>query len=194
LLATLLHRDGPLKDRIELSLPDAGDDELRRALIVTVDTPYDVVQFGTTHLNWKPDHGWIRERQVADICDMMAQHTSPDGFPRILAGDFNAVPGSPEISYITTPKLHNSHEYRMVDAWLVAGDRSSGFTWSNRNTYARQANDEDRRLDYIFVGQPLANAIGRVDVCRIVCNDEENGVWPSDHFGVYAELRTEPLH
>jgi hypothetical protein len=29
--------------------------------------------------------------------------------------------------------------------------------------------------------------------CRVVCDDEQDGVWPTDHFGVYAELRTEPL-
>jgi hypothetical protein len=27
----------------------------------------------------------------------------------------------------------------------------------------------------------------------VVCDDERDGIWPSDHFGVYAELRSEPL-
>jgi len=27
----------------------------------------------------------------------------------------------------------------------------------------------------------------------VVCDDEEGGVWPTDHFGVYAEIRTEPI-
>ena len=31
-----------------------------------------------------------------------------------------------------------------------------------------------------------------VALCE-VCDDEVDGVWPSDHFGVYAELRTEPI-
>jgi hypothetical protein len=29
---------------------------------------------------------------------------------------------------------------------------------------------------------------GSVLSCRVVCNEPENGVWPSDHFGVYTEL------
>jgi hypothetical protein len=29
--------------------------------------------------------------------------------------------------------------------------------------------------------------------CRAVRNDEQDGVWPTGHFGVFAELRTEPL-
>jgi hypothetical protein len=35
--------------------------------------------------------------------------------------------------------------------------------------------------------------IGKIEKCRVVCDDEVDGVWPSDHFGLYAELRTEPL-
>ena len=31
-----------------------------------------------------------------------------------------------------------------------------------------------------------------VALCE-VCDDEVGGLWPSDHFGVYAELRTEPI-
>ena len=27
----------------------------------------------------------------------------------------------------------------------------------------------------------------------MVCNEPKGGVWPSDHFGVYAELRAVPL-
>ena len=32
-----------------------------------------------------------------------------------------------------------------------------------------------------------------LESCRIVCNDEKDGVGPSDHVGLYAELRTEPV-
>ena len=35
--------------------------------------------------------------------------------------------------------------------------------------------------------------IGQITDCRVVCNEPKAGVWPSDHFGVYAELRAVPL-
>jgi endonuclease/exonuclease/phosphatase family metal-dependent hydrolase len=79
------------------------------------------------------------------------------------------------------------------DAWLVAGRDSDGITWSNRNAYARTALEPDRRIDYVFVDYPLRDGRGRVEACRVVCDDERAGVWPSDHFGVVADLRTEPL-
>jgi hypothetical protein len=35
-------------------------------------------------------------------------------------------------------------------------------------------------------------AAGQLTQCAIACHDEKDGVWPSDHLGVYAELRTDP--
>ena len=67
-------------------------------------------------------------------------------------------------------------------------------TWANRNAYAAPWIEPDRRIDYVFVGPPQQpSGIGNVETCRVVCDDVEADVWPSDHFGVYAELRTESL-
>lgn len=81
------------------------------------------------------------------------------------------------------------------DAWKVAGEHSlgSGFTWCNRNPYAQSAHEPDKRIDYIFSGYPCSDGRGILESCRVVCNDEKDGVWPTGHFGVFAELRTEPV-
>jgi hypothetical protein len=39
----------------------------------------------------------------------------------------------------------------------------------------------------------VPSGIGNVETCRVVCDDAVDGVWPSDHFGVFAELRTKPV-
>ena len=49
------------------------------------------------------------------------------------------------------------------------------------------------RLKRFFAGFPKQSGVGLIETCRVVCDDQRDGVWPSDHFGVYAELRTEPL-
>ena len=116
----------------------------------------------------------------------MLARTAGAGFPPILAGDFNAEPGSDEIRGLSDRRS------RWVDAWSAAGDGGPGSTWASRNPYARLAGELDRRIDYIFVAPPGADGRGRVESCRVVCDDERDGVWASDHFGVYAELRTEP--
>ena len=51
----------PIRDREELQLPHGGDGEKRAALSVTLDSEFGPVGLTCTHLNWKFDHGAIRE-------------------------------------------------------------------------------------------------------------------------------------
>ena len=181
-----------IRDREELRLPDGGDGETRAALSVTVEAPFGPVGFTCTHLNWKFNHGAIRERQVVAVCDLALRRRPREGFPPILVGGFNAEPDSAEIRYVTGLQSLEGRSVALLDAWRLGGDAGPGLTWSNVNSYARPALVPDRRIDYIFVGFPQQNGLGQVVECRVVCDDERDGVWPTDHFGVYAELRGEP--
>ena len=113
--------------------------------------------------------------------------------PPLLLGDFNAEPDSAEIRYVTGRQSLGERSVAFLDAWQVAGDGGPGFTWSNTNDHARPNLEPDRRIDYVFAGFPRRDGTGQILRCRVVCDAAEDGVWPSDHFGVYAELRAEPL-
>jgi endonuclease/exonuclease/phosphatase family metal-dependent hydrolase len=182
-----------IADRETLALPDADDGETRAALSVTVESPFGPLGFTTTHLHWKLHHGAIRERQVLALCDFALRRRPRGGFPPILCGDFNAEPDATEIRYVQGLQALEGRSVHFRDAWRVAGDGGPGITWSNRNPYALTWNEPERRIDYIFSGYPQADGIGRVEHCRVVCDAEGDGAWPSDHFGVYAELRTDPI-
>jgi endonuclease/exonuclease/phosphatase family metal-dependent hydrolase len=181
----------PIRDRETLQLPDAGDEEQRVALSVTVEAPFGPVGFTVTHLNWKRHHGPVRVRQALAARDLSWRRRPPDGFPPILVGDFNAEPDSAEIRAVTGLPVPPPGDLRYLDAWAAAGE-GNGATKSTRNPYTREPPKPERRIDYIFVGPPRPDGIGRVKQCRVVCDDEYAGVWPSDHFGVYAVLQTEP--
>lgn len=187
----------PILDREELRLPDRGDWETRAALLVTIDSPYGPLGFTCTHLHWQFNHGHVRERQVALLAERAWKRRPQNGFPPIIVGDFNAEPDSDEIRFMKGLHSHNGKSVAFLDAWGVAGDPSlpgeegRGITWSNRNPYARIEYEPCRRIDYIFAGLPGRAALGKIESCRVVCNEEEDGVWPTDHFGVFAELRTE---
>ena len=183
----------PIQDRDEKALPDAGDGERRVALSVTIATPHGPLGLTCTHLNWKLHHGWVRERQVVALADFARARRPGLELPPVIAGDLNAEPDSAEIRYLTGLQSLEGRSAHFYDAWRVAGDGSPGFTWSNRNPYARIAIEPDRRIDYVLAGYPQPSGIGRIDACRVVCDDEADGIWPTDHFGVYAELRTEPI-
>jgi endonuclease/exonuclease/phosphatase family metal-dependent hydrolase len=182
----------PILESEAIALPDAGDGEKRSALSATLDSPLGRVSFTCTHLHWKFRHGEVRERQVQAVCDLVLRRRVRGGFPSILVGDFNAEPDSAEIRYVTGLQSLAGRSVAFLDAWRTVG-QGAGITWSNRNAYARLALEPDRRIDYIFTGFPLRSGVGQLLDCRVVCNDEKDGVWPSDHFGVYAELRSEPL-
>ena len=72
------------------------------------------------------------------------------------------------------------------------GGPGHGSTWSNTNSYAALEYEPGRRIDCVFAGLPLRSGLGQILVCRVVCDDEVNSAWPSDHFGVCAELCSEP--
>jgi endonuclease/exonuclease/phosphatase family metal-dependent hydrolase len=183
----------PHAEREEIRLPDSGDGEIRVALSVTVSAPLGPISFTCSHLNWRFHHGWVRERQVMALCQHVRRRRPRDGFPPLLVGDFNAEPESAEIRFVSGLQSLEGRSMYFRDAWAYAGEGGDGITWSNRNAYARRWLEPDRRIDYVFVGPPRRDGIGLVERCRVVCCEERNGVWPSDHFGVYAELRTEPL-
>ena len=181
----------PLTDREELRLPGLADFETRAALSVDVAAPFGPISFTVTHLNWRLDQGFVRERQVRAVCALALRRAPRGGFPPLLAGDFNAEPEATEIRYVTGLHALEGQSVCFLDAWARVGDGGPGFTWSNANPWARRACEPDRRIDYVFSALPRRDGLGEPLACRVVCDDQADGVWPSDHFGVYAELRSE---
>jgi endonuclease/exonuclease/phosphatase family metal-dependent hydrolase len=182
----------PITDVEALALPDGGDAEKRCALSVTLDSPLGEISFTCTHLNWKFRHGEVRERQVQAVCDLALRRRVRGGFPSLLVGDFNAEPESAEIRFVSGLQSLGGRSVAFLDAFRTVGE-GPGITWSNQNPYARANLEPDRRIDYVFTGFPRRDGVGQLLHCRVVCNDEKEGIWPSDHFGVYAELRSQPL-
>ena len=74
--------------------------EGRLALFAEIDGPRGRVPVFCTHLNWKYQHGHIRQRQVADLARFV-DRMRPWTFPPIVCGDFNADPGAEEIRMLT---------------------------------------------------------------------------------------------
>ena len=183
----------PLRERAVLGLPASGDGETRSALSVLAEAPFGPVSFTCTHLNWRFHHGHVRERQVLALAEWVWQRRPRDGFPPLLVGDFNAEPDSAEIRFVSGLQSLGGRSVYFADAWRVAGRDGDGITWSNRNDHAREWLEPDRRIDYVFAGPPRRDGRGQIVSCRVVCDDVRDGVWPSDHFGVLAELRNAPI-
>ncbi len=162
--------------------------EGRLALFARVDGPRGAIPVFSTHLNWKFEQSHVRQLQVTDLAKFV-DRMRPWKFPPVVCGDFNAEPTSEELRMLTG--LTNCPVDGLVfhDAWAVAGGGGRGLTWDNANPYAVSRFEPDRRIDYILVGWPAAGGAGHIVSCKVTGNSPVDGVWPSDHHAVLAELR-----
>jgi endonuclease/exonuclease/phosphatase family metal-dependent hydrolase len=179
----------PIRRHAVEALPGTETAEYRCAVAALIDAPFGSVPFVTTHLNWKFHHGAVRERQVVALADFTNQWAKGARFPPILAGDMNADPDSNEIRFLCGLAAIVGRSTYFQDAWRIAGDGTPGYTWDNRNRFAAMMFEPNRRIDYLFVG--LANTAGRgwIDSVRVTMTEPHGEVFPSDHFGIVADVR-----
>jgi endonuclease/exonuclease/phosphatase family metal-dependent hydrolase len=169
-------------------LPARHDaEEMRTLVFAEVDGPRGPVQVFNTHLNWRFDHSDVRQEQVRYICERI-EEKRPRTFPPILCGDMNAPPDSTEMWMLSGKTTLPVPKLVLHDAWEMAGD-GPGHTWSNDNPYARLDLEMSRRIDFIWSGWPRAGGAGHVTSCEVIGQEAIDGVVPSDHYGVLAELR-----
>ena len=117
------------------------------------------------------------------------QRKSIKDYPPVMGGDFNAEPMSDEIRMLKGLTTCPVPDLFFRDAWDAAGSGGPGYTWDNRNAHAAEEFDPNRRIDYIFVGPPKRRTAGHIKDCRVVADQPIDGIFPSDHFAVQAELR-----
>lgn len=170
-----------------LPAPD-GLDELRLVLRATIAAPWGDLEVFSAHLNWRLDQSHVRQAQVEAICAFVAGTHARRTFPPVLCGDFNADPESDEIRMLTGLAAVPVEKLVFIDAWR-AGGVGPGMTWDNRNAFAAEDYEPDRRIDYVLVGYPRDAGIGQVLDAELLGCDPIDGTWPSDHFGVVATLR-----
>ncbi len=184
----LLSRWPIISDDFAMLFGEEETGEGRLVLFAEVDGPRGHIPVFCTHLNWKFEHSNIRQHQVTDLTRFVDKKR-PFTYSPIVCGDFNSEPSSDEIRMLTGLTSCPVEDLVFHDAWSVAGGDAGGITWDNRNPYAISEFEPDRRLDYIFVGWPGSGGAGHIVDCRLAGNKPIDGVWPSDHYAVVAELR-----
>jgi endonuclease/exonuclease/phosphatase family metal-dependent hydrolase len=169
---------------------EARDDEGEERLVVfaEIDGPRGPIQVYCAHLSWRDDHSAIRQAQVAEICRLVREKR-PRSFPAVLCGDLNADPTSDELRMLTGQSAVPVPGVMFRDAWLAAGNTTSGATASNANPFNAAALDRDRRIDFVLVGTPKLGGVGHTVAARVAGDHPVAAMWPSDHLAVVAELR-----
>jgi endonuclease/exonuclease/phosphatase family metal-dependent hydrolase len=102
--------------------------------------------------------------------------TRGDG-PTVIAGDFNAELGTPEMNLITAGHL---------DAFHVVHPKASR---SEAVTYNQRFGPDPGAIDHIFVERKAATRLTPI-ACEVIFRTVgPDSVWASDHFGVVAKMR-----
>ncbi|MGW0732777.1 endonuclease/exonuclease/phosphatase family protein [Streptomyces sp. NPDC002851] len=189
----------PVLDRAVLRLPVpryvngavGTEDDGRLALYALLDAPGHPVPFFSAHLTASVTGSAIRCQQVAAIAEFVAERRGASAFPPVLTGDFNAWPDSDEIrllgGYRSAPVVPGQ---LLLDAWEYADPAAPSATWDPENPYVAATFSPPVRIDYVHVGQTGPDGLGRVLSVRRAGHGPvgPDGVWPSDHAAVLAEL------
>jgi endonuclease/exonuclease/phosphatase family metal-dependent hydrolase len=146
----------------------------RVLLSATVRAPWELFRVFSTHTRENP----CQTRRVGEFA-----REQRGRLPAVLMGDFNAVAESLAITALTDDE-------GFVDAFRVANPTEAGLTvWQRVDAPTTTAR---RRADYVFL-VPGTAFPGRVLSSRVVLNapgrlPDGTTLWPSDHYGVLAEL------
>lgn len=180
----------PILETAERRLP-AGDlrDDGKTALYASIDAPGGPLPFFATHLNSGPAESGVRCLQVRELAAFVSERAQGSGYPPVLAGDFNAEPDFDEVrlmgGYRTAPAVPG---LVLLDAWRFADPALPGGTWDIADQDSVNFGHHPTRIDYLFVGLPGPGGRGTVRAAHRAADHRVDGVWPSDHAAVVADL------
>lgn len=176
----------PIVEVVSRPIPSDPRDGDRGALLVAVETPLGVARIVNTHLTYirDVDTDMLKLEQVQAV---LAEPWLRDAASiRLLCGDFNSVPDSPTVAYI---REHSGwHVLEAAPRSALGGERP--VTFSPRNANVREG-ARSVVLDYVFSLAPAARRQPRVSAA-VVLDQPTGSVFPSDHFGVFAEIGAPP--
>lgn len=178
----------PLHDVRHVPLPEPRPDSCRILLSAGITVGIERVWVHTTHLHWRLGDGLAREAQVVAI--HAAARACGDGL-HVLGGDFNTAPEHDEIRYLVGQHTLAGQRAVWQDAFARIHPGERGDTWCRRNPMTDELGQlpRDRRIDYIFVSPEERRGRGRILDARVVLDaPDAMGIWPSDHFGVLADI------
>ncbi len=180
----------PILESAERRLPTVPGfpDDGKTALHALIDVPGGPLPFFTTHLNSGVPESEVRCAQVRELAAFVVERaTGP--YPPVVTGDFNAEPDFDEIrlicGYKTAPAAPG---LVLLDSWRFADPALPQGTWDISHKESVNFGDQPSCLDYILVGLPGPAGRGWVRSARRAADRPVDGVWPSDHAAVVAQL------
>ncbi|MDM7831454.1 endonuclease/exonuclease/phosphatase family protein [Cellulomonas edaphi] len=164
-----------------------------RVELAEITGPRGLVQVAGVVMDaWWFDESQARQDAVRGLLEHLAELVD-DAVPLVVCGDFNCDPDSDEIRMLTGRCAVPVPGMSFYDAWEVAGGRDgtdpTGATWSRANPCTAPLLWPDRRIDYVFSATRRRGGAGHPVRAQLLGTEPVDGVWPSDHSAVLADLR-----
>jgi endonuclease/exonuclease/phosphatase family metal-dependent hydrolase len=109
----------------------------------------------------------------AHLCAEMEKKYNPKGYPSFFVGDMNADPSC---------KATEIYRRHWMDAYLDAPERTGSIATYNGFNLSVDLNNPSKRIDYVY----YRNAVPLTYACD---NTKFDGLFPSDHFPVYSDMK-----
>lgn len=179
----------PLADTRVLPLPTEPGLDTRSVAFARVDLPHGPLPCFVTHFTYQLHLGHVRCAQARALADHVAALAPIDGPPPVVMGDLNARPDADEIRFFRGATGLGGRCVFFNDCWQRD---EPGYTYDRKNPYALRSHEPSARLDYVFVRGPDRALRGEPIAARLALDTPTDGVWPSDHFAVVADIFAAP--
>jgi endonuclease/exonuclease/phosphatase family metal-dependent hydrolase len=157
--------------RVDLGLNRAA----HRATVGLADGP--TVTITVTHLHHREPDAQLRDEQARQLLEWI--EAAPPADAQIVMGDFNADPAEPTYARMEAAGFKS--------AYAEANGAEPAVTWpSGLQAPAMDTDGHPRCLDYIWIRGAVAVESARLAFDRP--DPEDPTLYPSDHFGISAQL------
>jgi endonuclease/exonuclease/phosphatase family metal-dependent hydrolase len=151
--------------------------------------PFAPLVFANHVPNWQLAFERERELQALVATRFLEELVGTSSTHVVLAGDLTSDPEAANVRFITGRQSLDGRSVCYRDAWESVHPGEPGETFTPDNPLVADWDWPFRRLDYVFVrcgehGGPTLE----ITACERIFDQPSDGVWASDHFGVYADL------
>jgi len=148
----------------------------RQAVAARLQLPKGTVTLISTHLMSEQDTS-KQSDQALTAYRFTADFAANDAF--FMAGDFNSEPETQQMRFLRGEVALEGIEPILEDAWQRTMPDDAGYT--------ADADDPKERIDYIYFASGVAATVD-VRSCELVLQQPQDGIYASDHLGVYCRF------
>ncbi|MGY1603737.1 endonuclease/exonuclease/phosphatase family protein [Geodermatophilus sp. SYSU D00815] len=176
---------------VDLHLTDRTWDYACGTVLAEVDSPVGRLLVGSHGASWAWWAERERELQAVAVARCVEELVGEEPAHVVLGGDFNAEPHTSSMRFLTgrTSLQGLSTAYR--DAWESVHGEAPGWTFDPRNPLTavdEPGLDRGRRIDHVLIRCGDHGPTLRIVDAGLAVHEPVDGVQPSDHHGVYADL------